>query len=171
MVVTPTEAGTGGLGLTIINLAAYFYANYGLVASTQPERLQRVFGILTGLFDWVGLQTNTSKTVGMVCRSCHVPGGMLDEVYARRVTGKGPTFWESQQRRVECPDCGVYVAAGLIMTHCQSQHGMERGKQGGAPQPPPTLQEGPDLPGLLLKTLVATPVPGRGVPGWGVGLD
>ena len=66
MVVTPTEAGTGGLGLTIINLAAYFYANYGLVASTQPEMLQRVFGILTGLFDWVGLRKNTVNTVGMV---------------------------------------------------------------------------------------------------------
>ena len=33
-VVRPTEAGTGGLGLTIIDLAAYFYANDGLVKST-----------------------------------------------------------------------------------------------------------------------------------------
>ena len=33
--VTPTEVGTGGLGLTIIDLAAYFYADGGLVASTQ----------------------------------------------------------------------------------------------------------------------------------------
>ena len=34
-VVTPTETGTGGLGLTTIDLAAYFYANNGLVALTQ----------------------------------------------------------------------------------------------------------------------------------------
>ena len=33
-VVTPKEAGTGGFGLTIIDLAGYFYANDGLVAST-----------------------------------------------------------------------------------------------------------------------------------------
>ena len=50
MVVTPTEAGTGGIGLTIIDLAAYFYANDVLVVSTQPERLQRASGILTSLF-------------------------------------------------------------------------------------------------------------------------
>ena len=38
-VVTPTEAVTGGLCLTIIDLATYFYADDGLVAPTQPERL------------------------------------------------------------------------------------------------------------------------------------
>ena len=54
-VAMPTEAGTGGLGLTIIDLAEYFYENDGLKASTQPERLQRVFYILTGLFNRVGL--------------------------------------------------------------------------------------------------------------------
>ena len=57
----------------------YLYANYDLVASTQPERLQRVFGILTGLFDRFGLQTNTAKMFGMVCHPCHAPGGMLEE--------------------------------------------------------------------------------------------
>ena len=31
-VVTPIEAVTGGLGLTIIDLAAYFYVEDGLVA-------------------------------------------------------------------------------------------------------------------------------------------
>ena len=64
-VVMTIEAGTGGLGLNIIYLADYFYAKDGLVVSTQPERLQRAFDVLTGLFDWVGLQTNAAKTVGM----------------------------------------------------------------------------------------------------------
>ena len=32
--VIPTKAGTGGLGLEIIDLVAYSYANNGLVAST-----------------------------------------------------------------------------------------------------------------------------------------
>ena len=38
-VVTPTEAGTGGLGFAIIDLVAYLYADNGLVASTQTKRL------------------------------------------------------------------------------------------------------------------------------------
>ena len=35
-VVMPIEAGMGGLGLTIIDLVSYFYADNGLVASPQP---------------------------------------------------------------------------------------------------------------------------------------
>ena len=35
-VVAATEAGTEGLGLLIWDLVAYFYADDGLVASTQP---------------------------------------------------------------------------------------------------------------------------------------
>ena len=66
MVVTPTEAGTGGLELTIMDLAVYLYTNEGLVALTEPERLLREFDILTGLFDWIGQWTNTAKTVRMV---------------------------------------------------------------------------------------------------------
>ena len=64
--MTPTEADMGDLGLTIINLASYLYANYGLVESTQPERLQRSFDVLAGLFDRVVLQTNRLNTIYMV---------------------------------------------------------------------------------------------------------
>ena len=101
--VKPTEDGTGGPGLIIIDQAAYFYDGNGLVLLTQPERVQRAFDILAGLFDWVGLRTNTAKTVGMVCQPCHAPGGMSEEAYTRREMGKGPTFWERQRRRAELP--------------------------------------------------------------------
>ena len=67
-VVTPAEAGTGVLGLMIIYLLAYFYANDSLVSSTQPERLHRAFYVLAGLFNWVVLWINTVNTVGMVCQ-------------------------------------------------------------------------------------------------------
>ena len=87
--VTPTEAGTGGLGLTIINLTAYFYADDGLVASTQPERLHREFDVLTGLFDRVGLRNNMAKTAGMVCQPCHMPGGGVGGIIC--ATGETPS--------------------------------------------------------------------------------
>ena len=73
-VVTPTEARTGFLGLMIIYLLAYFYANDSLVSSTQPERLHRAFYVLAGLFNQVVLWINTVNTVGMVCQPCHAPG-------------------------------------------------------------------------------------------------
>ena len=65
--------------MTIIDLEAYFYANYGLVASTQPERLHRTFDVVTSLFDRVGLWTNTAKIVSMIYQPCHKPGGMSEE--------------------------------------------------------------------------------------------
>ena len=79
--VTPTAEGTGGLSLTIIDLASYFYTNDGLVASTQPERLQRNFDVLTGIFDRFHLQKNTANTVGMVCQPFHAPGSMSEDAY------------------------------------------------------------------------------------------
>ena len=100
-VTTPSEVVKRGLGLTIIDLAACFYDDDGFVVLTQTERLQRAFGTLTGLFDRVGLGKNTAKAVGMVCHPCHVLGGISEEGYARRVKGKGPTFWKRQRRRVE----------------------------------------------------------------------
>ena len=44
---------------------AYFYSDDGLVTFTQPERLQRAFGVLTGLFVQVGLNMNMGNMVGM----------------------------------------------------------------------------------------------------------
>jgi hypothetical protein len=38
---------------------------FGLVMSQDPELLQRAFDILTGLFERVGLRTNTKKTEAM----------------------------------------------------------------------------------------------------------
>ena len=44
-----------------------FYADNGMVASSDPQWLQDTFSTLVGLFNRVGLDTNARKTVGMVC--------------------------------------------------------------------------------------------------------
>ena len=43
--VAATEVGTNVLGLSMWYLAVYLYAENGLVASTQLERLQRAFDV------------------------------------------------------------------------------------------------------------------------------
>ena len=48
--------------------AALFYADDGMLASSDPQWLQWVFTQLVGLFDRVGLNTNIRKTVSMTCR-------------------------------------------------------------------------------------------------------
>ena len=38
--------------------------------------------------------------------------------------GRVQRFWECQWRRAKFPECGLEVAVGLLMTHCQSHHGV-----------------------------------------------
>ena len=97
--------------MPVQDLAEYFYADYGLVASPRPERLQKSFGILTDLFDRVGLRKNVRKTARMSCRPCHTPGSMSEASYERQMTGVGPSYWERLRQqatgevtRVRCGD-------------------------------------------------------------------
>ena len=50
----------------IRTIVAVFYADDGLIAARDPKTLQTAFDLLTGLFDRVGLETNTTKTEVMV---------------------------------------------------------------------------------------------------------
>ena len=85
---------------------ALFYADDGMLVSSDPQWLQWAFTQLVGLFDRVGLNTNTGKTVGMTCRPCTAAGNRSEEAYGRLMTGEGPTFRESKRERVKCGDCG-----------------------------------------------------------------
>ena len=84
----------GELGKEERHQAALFYANAGMVASSDPGWLQGSFKTLVGLFDRVGLHTNVGKKVGMVCHPCPAAGNLTVEEYRRRVTGVGFTYWE-----------------------------------------------------------------------------
>ena len=45
------------------------------------SHLFQCFNLLVGLFDRVGLNTNTGKTVSMTCRPCTAEGDQLKEAY------------------------------------------------------------------------------------------
>ena len=47
--------------------AALFYADDGMLALSDPQWMQWAFTQLVGLFDRVGLNTNSGKTVSMTC--------------------------------------------------------------------------------------------------------
>ena len=69
---------------------ALFYADDGMVASSEPRWIQGAFNTLVGMFDRVGLRTNVRKTVGMVCRPCQAAGTQSEVVYGRRMMGEVP---------------------------------------------------------------------------------
>ena len=88
-----------------------------MVASSDPRWLKWEFDTLVSLFERVGLRTNVRKTVSMVCRPCQAAGTQLEEAYGRRMTGEGPTYQERQKGRVQCGDCGKYMAEGSLASH------------------------------------------------------
>ena len=81
--------------------AALFYANDGMVVSSDPAWLQGTFTALVGLFDKVGLRKNVGKTVIMVCHPCQVgAGNRTEEAYWRRITVEGRSYAERQRERI-----------------------------------------------------------------------
>ena len=50
--------------------SAVFYADDGMVVSSDPAWLQGAFSALVAIFDRVGLRKNVNKTVSMVCHPC-----------------------------------------------------------------------------------------------------
>ena len=82
----------------------FIYSNDRVVTSTDPGWLQSALNFLTGLFDWVGLQTNIRKTVGMVCWPCWEAGVRAYEAYKHRMAGEGRRFKEQQREWVSCPE-------------------------------------------------------------------
>ena len=81
MVVIAGAEEQGKRGKEVSHQAAFFYADDGMVASSEPLWLQGAFNTLVGLFDRVGLQTNFGKTVGMVCLPCQAAGNQLEAAY------------------------------------------------------------------------------------------
>ena len=64
-----------------------FYAENGMVASSDPRWIQGAFNTLVGLFYRVDLRTNAGKTAGMVCHPCQAAGNLSTTAYERRVVG------------------------------------------------------------------------------------
>ena len=88
-VVSPAKSGKEGLGETVQELVAHFYAGDGLIASPQTERLHRSFVVLTYLFKRVILHTNVHNMVSMACRPCRTRGGFQRRSISDGLQGSG----------------------------------------------------------------------------------
>ena len=103
----------GGTGQEGRHQAALFYADDGMVISSDPAWLQGAFTALVGIFDRVGLRKIVRNTVSMFYQPCQVGAGNITyEAYGRRITGEGRSYAERQQERVKCFECGEFLAVG-----------------------------------------------------------
>ena len=89
-----------GMGTSIQAFLPLFYADDGIVASSESARCQGAFDALTGLFGRVGHCTNKGKTVGMSCWPCHTPHSWSMEDYTWRLMGKAIFYMERLRQRL-----------------------------------------------------------------------
>ena len=116
LVTETTEKGETGMEGR--HQSAVFYADDGMVISSDPAWLQGAFSALVAIFNRVGLRTNVNKTVSMACHHCRA--GSINRTtagYSRRLTGVRKTFKERQRERVACGECGTEIAAGSMSSH------------------------------------------------------
>ena len=66
-------------------LVSIFYADDGLIASRDHKTLQLAIDLLTGLFDRVGLETNTKKTEAMVFLPGKIRTSLSETAYRARM--------------------------------------------------------------------------------------
>lgn len=119
------ETSRDGIGHKILDHQVLFYADDGLLASTNPNWLQKSFDSLVLLFARMGLKTNVKKTVSMTC----TPHVKLPEYsktaydrYARNNRGEA-LHDNSPMPRVECTQCGLEVQQRNLLQHMRSAHG------------------------------------------------
>ena len=74
---------------------AVFYANNGMVVSSNPAWIQSAFNALVAIFNRLGLLNNIGKKVSMVCHPCRVgAGNRTKAAYSRRLMGLGKSYVE-----------------------------------------------------------------------------
>ena len=103
---------------------AVFYADDGMVGSTDPDWLRSAIQHLCDLFRAIGLKPNTSKTQVMTCHPGDFRSVRSVDGYKRQLTGTGASYRDRKRRRTVCPVCDKDVSAASLASHLASQHGI-----------------------------------------------
>ena len=97
---------------------ACFYANNGLIASRNPDLLQRSLNVLIGIFNRVGLWTNMKKTVTVTFLQGNIKTNLTEEGYCACMDMR---FRKSQERRrVECEQYSADLVVGSLQCHLET---------------------------------------------------
>jgi len=121
------EAARHGYGTAVRELMAIFYADDAVLASRDPVALQKALDIIVGLFERVGLRTNTSKTKIMTCVPGKIRTRLSPEAYNNSREGMS-VAGDWQTRRVHCDICDMSLTAGSLPSHLETQHDVYRSK-------------------------------------------
>ncbi len=100
---------------------AIFYVDDSYLASWDAGFLQHALDILVNLFKRVGLQTNTSKTLTMICMPGRIQTQLSTESYQRMQRGR-VTASEWNSCNIKCRQCGKVLKASSLGCHLADVH-------------------------------------------------
>jgi hypothetical protein len=110
-----------GVGGSYGNFFAIFYVHDTYLASRDAEFLQCALDILVGLFERVGLETNTSKMQRIICTPGKIWTQLPIKSYCRLQQGHvTATKWNA--RDVKCHKCGKALKASSLSRHLANAH-------------------------------------------------
>ena len=112
-------------GTAVRELMAIFYADDAVLASRDLITLQKALYIIVGLFERIGLRTNTSKTKIMICVPGKIRTRLSLEAYNNSREGMS-VAGDWQTRRVHCNICDMSLTAGSLPSHLEIQHDVYR---------------------------------------------
>ncbi len=92
------------MGDLVKTIMVAFYADDGVLSARCPEWLQEWFTTLVGLFERVGLCTNSQKTKVMMCVPGRIRVSHTEEVYNDYCHGAS-THAARKRLRLECNIC------------------------------------------------------------------
>ena len=76
------------------------------------EWLRGDLDVFIGLFFRIGLMANVADSKIMMCYTGVIRSVILKEMFGRKSTGKGDTYWEWLWCRLLFPDCGMDLMVG-----------------------------------------------------------
>jgi hypothetical protein len=119
--VIEAKATVDGVGLEIRKLLTCFCVDDGIIVSRNSKFLKECINKLVGLFDHVGLKTNTKKMEAMTLLQGSIRGYLTEDAYEWRLEGVAE---EGLLRKIACDKCGAMLAEGSMRKYRASQHGV-----------------------------------------------
>ena len=86
------KSGLEGFEDSLMDKSTFFFADGGLLESTNIEWLQELFDIITHLFGQVVMRNNLENTVAMWCQPGSIACIQHTPAYGRRMDVKGASL-------------------------------------------------------------------------------
>jgi hypothetical protein len=99
-----------------------FYADDGLIAGTDKEKIQQLLTTITDLFERIGLRMNAGKTKALISQPTITNHRICTPAFNRRKSGEGPSYLSDNRALINCTVCGLELQRRSYKRHLINKH-------------------------------------------------